>query len=78
LHLDGRKLVGKQAQTTIEKLKQWRWRDVRKIDGIAQHLHADGKLPVSSAVGLAKLWFGVDDISKTIAQQLLERLKESQ
>lgn len=71
-------LNGKQAQTTIEKLKQWRWRDVRKIDDIAQQLHADGKLPVNSAAGLAKLWFGVDDISKTIAQQLLERLKESQ
>jgi phage gp16-like protein len=70
-------LNGKQAQATIEKLKQWRWRDVRKIDAIAQRLHAEGKLPVNSAVDLAKLWFGADDISKTVAQQLLARLKVS-
>ena len=71
-------LDGKQSQETIEKLKKWRWRDVRKIDTVARRLHAEGKSPASTATALAKLWFGVDDISKTIAQQLLERLKAGQ
>jgi phage gp16-like protein len=71
-------LNGKQAQATIEKLKQWRWRDVRKIDAIAQRLHAQGKSPSNCAADLAKLWFGAGDITKTIAQQLLQRLKVSE
>lgn len=68
-------LNSQQAQVTIEKLKQWRWRDERKIDALAQRLHAQGKSPSSSAVELAKLWFGAEKITKTTAQQLLVRLK---
>lgn len=68
-------LNGKQAQATIEKLKQWRWRDVRKIDAIAQRLHSQGKCPSSTAADLAKLWFGAGEVTKTVAQQLLQRLK---
>lgn len=71
-------LDSKQAQATIEKLKRWRWRDVRKINAIAWRLYTEGKSPANCAADLAKLWFGAGQITKTVAQQLLQRLKASE
>ena len=65
-----------QAQTTIEKLKQWRRRDEKRLDSIIKALHVEGRLPVNSTTKLALEWFSTDKITKSIAAQIFSRLTE--
>lgn len=69
-------LTGPQVQTTIEKLKQWRRRDERKLQKLASVLCAQGRVPSSNLSHLARLWFDKKTITKAVAQQLLDRLHQ--
>lgn len=69
-------LTVEQAQTTIEKLKQWRWRDERKLKAIANKLFAQGRIPTAVLSDLANLWFRTPLVTKAIAVQLHERFRK--
>lgn len=64
-----------QAQQTIEKLKQWRDRDARRLRPLAMMLWQQGRVPSSNLEDLACTWFGSPQLTKDIAQRLLARLK---
>ncbi|TDK66010.1 gp16 family protein [Sapientia aquatica] len=68
-------LDAEQGQLTIEKLKQWRWRDERRAKRLAAALHAGGRLASPDIAVLAEHWFGAAVLTKAVVKQLLERLK---
>ncbi len=66
-----------QAQQTIEKLKQWRDRDAKKLRALATALAKQGRIPTDDVAELARQWCGTPTLSKAVAQQVLRHLEEA-
>ncbi|MBK1890699.1 regulatory protein GemA [Undibacterium sp. 14-3-2] len=64
------------TQKTIEKLKQWRWRDEQKIKKMASQLCRQGHLATSDIHVLSKEWFQTTNITKQVSAQMLQKLKQ--
>lgn len=69
-------LTVETAQKTIEKLKQWRWRDEQKIKKMAFQLCSQGLLTTSDIHMLSKEWFQTTNINKQVSAQMLQKLKQ--
>lgn len=69
-------LTVETAQKTIEKLKQWRWRDEKKIKKMAFQLCSQGLLTTSDIHMLSKEWFQTTNITKQVSAQMLQKLKQ--
>lgn len=69
-------LTVETAQKTIEKLKQWRWRDEQKIKKMAFQLYSQGLLTTSDIHMLSKEWFQTTNITKQVSAQMLQKLKQ--
>lgn len=68
-------LTTAQAQQTIEKLKQWRDRDARKLQSLAWMLFNRGAIPTAQLDELALAWFGTSRLTRSVAARMLTRLK---
>ena len=69
-------LTVETAQKTIEKLKQWRWRDEQKIKKMAFQLCSQGLLTTSDIHMLSKEWFQTTNINKQVSAQMLQKLMQ--
>lgn len=69
-------LTVETAQKTIEKLKQWRWRDELKIKKMTFQLCSQGLLTTSDIHMLSKEWFQTTNITKQVSAQMLQKLKQ--
>jgi phage gp16-like protein len=65
-----------QAQAVIEKLKKWRWRDVRRLEELVLALHDKARVPTSNLTDLTQQWLNTSVITKTVAEEMTRRLEE--
>lgn len=68
-------LTTAQARQTIEKLKQWRDRDARKLQSLVWMLFNRGAIPTAQLDELALAWFGTSRLTRSVAARMLTRLK---